>query len=155
MINKEMILNAGSFINAAEKATLGNTSKPLHYMSYKTNVLKDKSFAFAVKAAKVSQYLNTNYKEFVLSKQLMRSATSVGANVREANNAESKADFIHKLAIAQKETDETMYWLELLYIIKLLQREEFESLYQDATELLKIIRSSILTLKARYPKRNS
>lgn len=155
MINNEIILNAGSFINAGEKATLGNTLKPLHYMNHKTNVLKDKSFAFAVKLIKISQYLNTNYKEFVLSKQLLRSATSVGANVRETNNAESKADFIHKLAIAQKGADETIYWLELLYSVKLLQQEEFESLHQDATELLKIIRSSILTLKTRYRKPNS
>lgn len=150
-----MILEAGPFIKVAEKATLGNISKPLHYMSHKTNPLKDKSFAFAVKVAKVSQHLNTNLKEFVLSKQLLRSGTSVGANVREANNAESHADFIHKLAIAQKEADETLYWLELLYSIKLLKQEEFDSLHQDATELLKIIRSSILTLKAKYPKRNS
>lgn len=85
----------------------------------------------------------------------MRSGTSIGANVREANNAESRADFIHKLALAQKEADETVYWLELLYNINLLKQEEFDSLSQEATELLKIIRSSILTLKAKYPRHSS
>ncbi len=124
-------------------------------MSEKKNILKDKSFLFAVRVAKLYQHLSSTQKEFVLSKQVLRSGTSIGANVREANNAQSPADFVHKLSIAQKETDETIYWLELLQAINLIKKEEYESLQQDATELLKIIRSSVLTLKAKYPKRNS
>ena len=77
----------------------------------------------------------------------MRSGTSVGANVRESQNAESKADFIHKLAISQKEADETLYWLELLKETDYITNEEFDSLESDANELLKIIRSIILTTK--------
>lgn len=77
----------------------------------KKNILRDKSFAFAVRIAKLYRYLIENKKEFVLSKQLLRSGTAIGANIREAYNAESKKDFLHKLAIAQKECDESLYWL--------------------------------------------
>ena len=80
----------------------------------KKNVIKAKSFDFALRIVKLYQFL-CNKKEFVLSKQLLRSGTSVGALVREAEQAESKADFIHKMAIALKEANETQYWLELLY----------------------------------------
>ncbi len=113
------------------------------------SILKDKSFAFALRAVKLFRYLSESKKEFVLSKQLLRSATSVGANVREAQNAESKKDFIHKLAIAQKECDESMYWLELLFQSDYLTNEEFESMQSDANEILKMIRSSILTSKQK------
>jgi len=116
----------------------------------KKNILRDKSFAFAVRIAKLYRYLVENKKEFVLSKQLLRSGTSIGANIREAYNAESKKDFIHKLAIAQKECDESLYWLELLNAIECISEKEFESLSTDCIELLKIIRSSILTTKINY-----
>ena len=82
-----------------------------------------------------------------MSKQLLRSGTAIGALVREGKNAESKADFIHKYSIAQKECDETMYWLELLRETKYITKSEFESLYKDATEILKMLRSSIITTK--------
>jgi four helix bundle protein len=86
-------------------------------------------------------------KEFVISKQILRSGTSVGANYREAQNAESKSDFIHKLGIAQKECDETLYWLELLQATSLIEQKMFDSIYKDASELLKMIKSAILTAK--------
>ena len=89
-------------------------------------------------------------KEFVLSKQLLRSGTAIGALVREAQNAESKADFIHKLSIAQKECDETIYWFELLYQTKYINQIEFECMYNDANELLKMIRSAIITTKKNH-----
>lgn len=79
---------------------------------------------------------------------MLRSGTSVGANVREADNAETKADFIHKMGIAQKEVDETMYWLELLKETDYLSEIEFGSMHWDADELLKLIRSIILTAKS-------
>lgn len=78
-------------------------------MNEKKNMIKDKTFAFAVRVVKLYQYLSEQKKEFVLSKQILRSGTAVGALVREAQNAESKADFIHKMAIAQKECDESIY----------------------------------------------
>jgi four helix bundle protein len=113
----------------------------------KDNVIKRKSFEFAVRIIPVCQKLQNEKKEYILSKQLLRSATSVGANVREADNAESKADFIHKMGIAQKEADETIYWIELLHASALLSKEDFEILKPLADELLKIIRSIIITSK--------
>lgn len=113
----------------------------------KDNVVLDKSFRFAVRIIRLYQHLKDTKKEFVLSKQMLRSGTSIGANVREGNNAESKADFINKMGVAQKESDETMYWLELLKETDYLTANEFDSIYQDANELLKLIRSIILTSK--------
>ena len=90
-----------------------------------------------------------NKREYVLSKQLLRSGTAIGALVREAQNAESSADFVHKLGMAQKENDETLYWLELLFETHYLDEKEFISIQQDANELLKMIRSAILTTKRK------
>ncbi|MDX1907382.1 MAG: four helix bundle protein [Bacteroidia bacterium] len=78
------------------------------------SVIAQKSFAFAVKIVQVYKRLTTDHKEYVISKQLLRSGTSIGANVREASHAQSIADFIHKLSISQKESNETRYWLDLL-----------------------------------------
>jgi len=111
------------------------------------NIIKEKNFEFAVDIIKVYKYLVNEKKEFVLSKQLLRSGTSIGANVREAVNAESKNDFTYKLSIAQKETDESLYWLELLKESHYLSPSVFELLYKSATEMLKIIKSIILTTK--------
>ena len=110
------------------------------------SIIKEKSFRFAVKIVELYKIL-TKRKEFVMSKQLLRSGTSVGANVREAQNAQSTADFIHKLSIAQKEADETLYWLELLLETKYISKEEYSKIYKDSEELLKIIRSIIMTTK--------
>lgn len=92
--------------------------------------------------------LSGERKDFVLSKQLLRSGTAVGALYREAEQAESKADFTHKMAIAQKECNESMYWLELLKETAFINKSEFESLYSDATELMKLITSIIKSTKA-------
>ena len=110
--------------------------------------LKEKSFRFAVRIVNLYKYLCEEKKEFVLSKQVLRSGTSVGAMVREAEHSESKADFIHKLAIAQKEINETIYWLELMSETKYISGEEFESVNVDAVELLKMLTSSIKTAKS-------
>ncbi|GAB3640828.1 four helix bundle protein [Spirosoma arcticum] len=114
----------------------------------KENIVREKSFRFAVRIISLYQYLTEIKEEYVLSKQMLRSVTSVGANVREADDAESKADFIHKMGIAQKEVDETMYWLELLKETDYLASNEFDSIHQDAGELLKLIRSIIITAKS-------
>ncbi len=94
------------------------------------------------------QYLQIQKKEFILSKQLLRSGTSVGAMVREAEHAETKADFKHKMGIAQKEINETIYWLELLKETDYLKNEQFESIYIDAVKIIKLITSIIKTAKS-------
>ena len=113
----------------------------------KNNVIREKSFNFAIRAINLYKVLNHERKEFIMSKQLLRSGTSIGANVREALNAESDADFIHKMAIAQKECDETCYWIELLHVAEYINEPEFNSIHKDASEVLKIIRSIILSSK--------
>ena len=112
------------------------------------NVLKSKSYSFALDAIVLYKKLNAE-KEFIMSKQLMRSATSVGANIREANNAQSPADFIHKLSISLKECNESQYWLELLYDSKYINQETFNPLYANSQEIYKMLSSSIITTKQR------
>lgn len=119
---------------------------------HKEGTLKGKSFQFSIKCVNTYKFLTEAKKEFILSKQLLRSGTSVGANIREAQNAESKMDFIHKLGIAQKECDETLYWLELLYTTHYISDEVFKSLSKDASELLRILKSAILTSKKSLKK---
>ena len=116
-------------------------------MSEKKNVLKDKSFSFAIRIINLYKHLSSGRSEYVLSKQLLRSGTAVGALIRESQNAESKADFVHKLAIAQKECDESIYWIELLYHTEYLSSNEYQSIHNEAIEILKIIRSIIITSK--------
>jgi four helix bundle protein len=110
-------------------------------------ILKGKSFDFAVKITNLYKYILENKKENILNKQLLRSGTAVGALIREAQNGESKADFIHKLSIAQKECDETIYWLELLRMTDFISKKEFESINRDAIALLKMLRSAIIITK--------
>ena len=114
----------------------------------KENIVKNKSFTFAVRIVKLYQYLCENKREFVLSKQLLRSGTSVGAMIREAEHAETKNDFKHKLAIAQKEINETIYWLELLKETAYLNDEEFISINEDATEIIKLLTTIIKSVKS-------
>lgn len=94
------------------------------------SIIKKKSFDLAVTGVNFYKYLVSEKKEFVISKQFLRSVTSVGANVREAVNAQSKADSIHKLSISQKECDETIYWVELLKETKYISENEFNSIHQ-------------------------
>lgn len=112
------------------------------------NVVKDKSFGFAIRVVRLYQFLTSSKKEYVLSKQLLRSGTSVGAMVREAEHAETKKDFVHKMAIAQKEINESIYWLELLKETDYLKQSEFDSLNNDAIEVIKLITSIIKSTKA-------
>jgi four helix bundle protein len=121
-------------------------------MAKKYNIIKEKSFQFAVRIFNLGKVLKTDRKEIDVSRQLVRSGTSVGANVREAINAQSTADFIHKLSIAQKEADETIYWLELLLFTKTITEKEFNSINDDAIEILKIIRTIIITSKKNSGK---
>lgn len=113
----------------------------------KENIIKEKSFLFAVRAIRLYQFLVDSKKEFVLSKQLLHSGTSVGAMVREAEHAESKADFMHKMAIAQKEINETIYWLELFKETEYLTNDQFQSINADALEIIKLLTSIIKSTK--------
>ena len=113
----------------------------------KENIIKSKSFQLAVDIVLLSKKLIAEQKEFVLGRQILRSGTSVGANVREAINAESKKDFIHKLSIAQKECDETRYWLEILFETNYIDKPNFDNYHNQATEVLKILRSIIISSK--------
>lgn len=111
------------------------------------NVVKSKSFAFAVRAVKLYKYLITDKREYVMAKQVLRSGTAIGALYREAEQAESKRDFIHKMAIAQKECNETLYWLELLKETEFLTDTDFNSIHSDGVELIKLITSIIKSTK--------
>ena len=113
----------------------------------KESVLKSKSFALAVRIVKLYKYLCEQKKEYVLSKQVLRSGTSVGAMVREAEYSESKADFSHKMGIARKELNETLYWLELLLQTEYITQIEYDSLSADAIEIIKMLTTSIKTTK--------
>ncbi|HEY9123732.1 MAG TPA: four helix bundle protein [Bacteroidales bacterium] len=114
----------------------------------KENIVKDKSFKLAIRIVRLFQYLQTEKKEFIISKQLLRSGTAVGAMVREAEHAESKADFVHKMAIAQKECNETLYWLELLMATQYLTEHEFMSICEETTEIIKLITSIVKSAKS-------
>jgi four helix bundle protein len=113
------------------------------------SIIKKKSFDFAVSIVELCRSLRSDQKEFVISSQLLRSGTSVGANVREALNGMSTRDFVFKLTVAQKECDETLYWLELLEATDQISSTQFEKLHLEAAKLLKIIRSIILTTKTK------
>jgi four helix bundle protein len=115
------------------------------------NVVVDKSYAFAIRVVNCYKYLYTEKKEFVLSKQLLRSGTSIGANVEEAVGGQSKKDFFAKLSIAYKETRETNYWLRILRDTQFMDRKMAESLLSDNDELLKLIGSILKTMKALIP----
>ena len=107
----------------------------------------DKCIAFSVKINKLRKYLREEQHEYNNSDQIQRSGTSIGANYSEACDAESKADFIHKLGIAQKEANETIYWLKVLYGSELITQSQYDELLNDARELYRIIAASLKTLK--------
>lgn len=114
----------------------------------KENVLKDKSYLFALKIVSLCRKLQSE-NEYILSRQLFRSSTSVGALIEEANQAESKADFIPKLSIANREANETKYWSWLLIDSKIVELKEEEGLLADCLELIKILTSSIKSSKSK------
>jgi len=111
--------------------------------------VKFKSYAFAIRIIRAYKFLNSEQKEFVLSKQMLRSGTAIGALIREAEHAESKADFIHKMSIALKEANETEYWLLLLHDTDYLEKKSFESIVSDCQEIIRILISIIKTSKKK------
>lgn len=111
------------------------------------NVVKGKSYGFAIRIIGLYKHLSTEKKEFVLSKQLLRSGTSIGALIRESEYAQSKADFLNKMSIALKETNETEYWLMLLKDTNYINKEEFSSIHGDCTEILRLLISIVKSTK--------
>lgn len=120
----------------------------------KESVVGTKSYAFSLAIIKLYKNLSNEKKEFILSKQVLRSGTSIGANINEALSAESKRDFIHKLNISLKEARETAYWLNLLADSDYINKVEHSVLIKDCNELIKMLTSIILTTKERYLKKN-
>ena len=113
----------------------------------KENVLVDKSFKFAVRIVKLYKYLSENKKECILSKQILRSGTSIGANINEAQEAQSKNDFISKLSISLKEARETKYWIELLKETDYLRKNETDSILDDLIEIIELLVTIIKSTK--------
>ena len=101
--------------------------------------MEEKSFAFAVRIVNLYKYLTAKKKEFVLSKQLLRAGTSIGANIAEAQRGQSKADFLAKMAIALKEANETLYWLRLLFQTEYMTKNQFADVEKDITEIIKLL----------------
>jgi len=118
------------------------------------NILVDKSFKFAVRIVKLYKYLCDEKKEFILSKQLLRSGTSIGANINESQEAQSKNDFISKLSISLKEARESKYWIELLKETDYLTKKEADNILEDLTEILKLLTSIIKTTKENIKNGN-
>lgn len=116
------------------------------------NVIKVKSYAFAIRVIKLYKFLSTEKKEFVLSKQVLRSGTAIGALVMEAEHAQSKSDFLNKMNVALKESNETKYWLMLLKDTDYISLNEFESLQKDSDEILKLLTSIVKSTKTSLGK---
>lgn len=130
------------------KQLIFRVTKPPHMKT--ENVIQAKSFAFAIRVVKAYQFLTNQNKEYVLSRQLLKSGTSVGANVEEAIGGQSRRDFVHKLSIAYKEARESLYWIRLLEATNYLEKPEAQSLMADAEELCKIIGSIQVSTKNNY-----
>ena len=111
------------------------------------NVVYDKSFQFAIRIVKLYRFLTDNKREFVLSKQLLRSGTAIGALVREGVHAQSRPDFLNKMNIALKEAYETEYWISLLHDTGYLSDEMYHSVRKDSVELIKLLSSTVKTMK--------
>jgi four helix bundle protein len=120
----------------------------------KYNIVQEKAFAFAVRIVNLYRFLSEEKKEFVLSKQVLRSGTSIGANTEESIGGQTDRDFLAKLSIAYKEARETMYWIKLLFATNYITNEQADSLLIDAEELCKILAKIILTTKSRISIKN-
>lgn len=116
------------------------------------NLIDKRCYTFALRIVKLCRYLNKQYSEYTLSKQVLRSGTSVGAQMREAKFAQSRADFVNKSSIALKEANETLYWLELLHDSGYINEEMFASIHKDAEEILSILVKIVKTTKINSTK---
>ena len=117
------------------------------------NIIHQKTYSFAIRIIKLRKYLIEKHKEFGLSEQILRSGTSIGAQVQESEHAQSKADFINKMSIALKEANETRYWLSLLNDTNYIEDAIFQSMHSDIDEIIKILASIVKTSKAGLKKK--
>ena len=117
-------------------------------MKIMESIIEQKSFRFAIRIVNLCRHVRSTKKEYTLSEQLLRSGTSIGANITEAQQAQSKADFVSKLSIALKEASETKYWIRLLHATEYLSAQEYQSICADCIEIEKILVASIKTAKA-------
>jgi four helix bundle protein len=113
------------------------------------NIVKEKSYRFALRVIKAYKFLSDEKREFVLSKQMLRSGTAIGALIREAEQAQSRADFVHKMNISLKEANETVYWLMLLKDSEYIDEESFMSIHKDCDELIRLLVSIVKTTKTK------
>ncbi len=121
----------------------------------KSNLISEKSIKFAIRIIELYKYLSTEKKETVLSKQILRSGTSIGANVEESLGGTTRRDFVNKLSIAYKESRETKYWLTLLFKANYITEPMFDSMQKDCEELCKILSSIIITSKKALQEKGS
>jgi four helix bundle protein len=119
----------------------------------KDNIVKNKSYGFALRVIKAYKFLSEEKREFVLSKQMLRSGTAIGALVREAEQAQSVADFINKMNIALKEANETEYWLMLLKDSDYIDEKSFKSIHKDCAEVIKLLISIVKTTKQNHVRK--
>lgn len=120
----------------------------------KKGLMEEKSYQFSLRIIKLYKYLVEDKREYILSKQILMCGTSIGANLKEAYQGESTADFIHKLSISLKEASETEYWLELLKDSDFISLKEYESINQDCVEIIKLLITSIKTTKSKKSTSN-
>ena len=113
------------------------------------SILKQKSFDFAIRIVNLYKFLKTKQREYIISQQLFRSGTAIGAIIREAEHAKSRKDLSHKLSIGLKEANESIYWLGLLFATKYINKKMFDSMINDVTELLKMLIASVISTKSR------
>ena len=118
------------------------------------SIVADKSFDFAVKIVNIYKFLSAGKREFVISKQLLRSGTSIGANIAEALQAQSKRDYLHKMNISLKEANESLYWIRLLHATEFIDEEQKEDIFNDCTNLVKILASIVKTTKINLKDEN-
>jgi len=126
----------------------------IYFFVMKENVIIDKTYKFAVRIVRLNQYLCREHKEFNLSKQIVKSGTSIGANTEEANSGQSKKDFISKLSIALKESNETHYWLRLLHDTDYISKQMFDSLIHDCEEIIMITNRILITSRKNLNDEN-
>ncbi len=123
------------------------------FIRMKENIIQGKTFRFAVRIIKLYKYLIGEHKEFVLSKQILRSGTSIGANIEESIGGQADKDFLHKVSISYKEARETIYWLKLLKETAYIKQDEFDSLFYDAEEICKIFGSIQIAMKKKLAEK--
>ncbi|MEO8664327.1 MAG: four helix bundle protein [Ignavibacteria bacterium] len=119
------------------------------------SIIEEKSYKFALRIIRLNKYLNESRRDYTLSKQLLRCGTSIGANIKEATQSESKPDFIHKLSVALKETSETEYWINLLHDSNLMDRKSYDSIMKDCIEIIKLLTSIVKTSRSRLKELKS